>query len=100
MPITLRSIAEKETSEVIQIIRQEEAHVDRMASAGIDFKLSMLVESGQLPVKAEARRVPPGVGVADGGKRHADVGDIFRIELHSCDSERAEPGTDLPVKGG
>jgi hypothetical protein len=89
MPITLRSIAEKETSEVTQIIRQEEAHVDRMASAGIDFKLSMLVESGQLPAEA---RVPPGVGVADGGKRRAYVGDIFRIELHSCDSERAEPG--------
>ena len=46
MSSTLRSIAEKETSEVIQIIRQEEAHVDRMASAGID--LDMLVESGQL----------------------------------------------------
>ena len=43
MSSTLRSIAEKETSEVKQIIRQEEAHVDRMASAGIDS--SMLVES-------------------------------------------------------
>ena len=46
MSSTLRSIAEKETSEVIQITRREEAHVDRMASAGID--LDMLVESGQL----------------------------------------------------
>ena len=46
MSITLRSIAEKETSEVIQIVRQEEDHVARMENAGVE--LSMLVESGQL----------------------------------------------------
>ena len=46
MSITLRSIAEKETSEVIQIGRQEEDHVARMENAGVE--LSMLVESGQL----------------------------------------------------
>ena len=46
MSSTLRSIAEKETSEVIQIVRQEEDHVARMENAGVE--LSMLVESGQL----------------------------------------------------
>ena len=46
MPSTLRSIAEKETSEAIQIVRQEEAYVDRMEAAGTDS--NMLVESGRL----------------------------------------------------
>ncbi len=32
MSITLQSVAERETSEVIQIVRQEEDHVARMAS--------------------------------------------------------------------
>ena len=40
MSITLRSIAEKETSEVIQIVRQQENHVARMENAGVE--LSML----------------------------------------------------------
>ena len=54
MPSTLRSIAEKETSEAIQIVRQEEAHVDRMEAAGADS--NMLVESGRL--KLAFPRVP------------------------------------------
>jgi hypothetical protein len=86
MSITLRSIAEKETSEVIQIVRQQEDHVARMENAGVE--LSMLVESGQL--KLAFPRVP---AFADGGERCAYVGDIFRVELHSYDSERAEPGS-------
>ena len=47
MPSTLRSIAEKESSEAIQFVRQdsEEAHVDRMEAAGTDS--NMLVESGR-----------------------------------------------------
>ena len=62
MSSTLRSIAEEETSEVIQIIRQEEAHVDRMASAGID--LDMLVESGQLRLAFPRVSVSPTVASA------------------------------------
>ena len=54
MSSTLRSIAEKETSEVIQIVRQEEAHVDRMEAAGVD--VSLLVESGRL--KLACPRMP------------------------------------------
>jgi hypothetical protein len=59
---TLRSIAEKETSEVIQIVRQEEDHVTvaRMENAGVEF--SMLVESGQL--KLAFPRVPASPTVA------------------------------------
>ena len=60
MSITLRSIAEKETSEVIQIGRQEEDHVARMENAGVE--LSMLVESGQL--KLAFPRVPASPTVA------------------------------------
>ena len=87
MSITLRSIAEKETSELIQIVRQQEDHVARMENAGVE--LSMMVESGQL--KLAFPRVP--ASTADGGERCAYVGDIFRVELHSYDSERAEPGS-------
>jgi hypothetical protein len=46
MSSMLRSIAEKGTWKVIQILRQEEAHVDRTEAAGI--YLIMLVESGRL----------------------------------------------------
>ena len=60
MSITLRSIAEKETSEVIQIVRQQEDHVARMENAGVE--LSMLVESGQL--KLAFPRVPASPTVA------------------------------------
>jgi len=60
MSITLRSIAEKETSEVIQIVRQQEDHVTRMENAGVE--LSMLVESGQL--KLAFPRVPASPTVA------------------------------------
>jgi hypothetical protein len=87
MSITLRSIAEKETSEVIQIVRQQEDHVARMENAGVE--LSMLV----VQKRAAEARVPSGAGVADGGERCGYVGDIFRVELHSYDSERAEPGS-------
>ena len=54
MSSTLRSIAEKETSEEIHIVCQEEAHVDGMEAAGIDT--TMLVESGRL--KSAFPRVP------------------------------------------
>jgi hypothetical protein len=60
MPSTLRSIAEKETSEAIQIVRQEEAYVDRMEAAGTDS--NMLVESGRL--KLAFPRVPASPTVA------------------------------------
>ena len=60
MSITLRSIAEKETSEVIQIVRQGEDHVARMENAGVE--LSMLVDSGQL--KLAYPRVPASPTVA------------------------------------
>ncbi len=36
MSSTLRSIAEKGTSEVIQIVRQEEDHLARMENAGVE----------------------------------------------------------------
>ena len=54
MSSTLRSIAEKETSEEIHIVCQEEAHVDGMEAAGIDT--TMLVESRRL--KNAFPRVP------------------------------------------
>ena len=81
MPSTLRNIAEKETSEVIHIVRQEEAHVDRMEAAGTDS--NMLVESGRL--KLAFPRVPASPTVASAAPYY--VGDIFLIELHSYDSE-------------
>jgi hypothetical protein len=46
MSNTLRSVAQKETSSVIKIIRQEEEHVQRIEDAGIDT--SVLVATGQL----------------------------------------------------
>ena len=60
MSITLKSIAERETSEVIQIVRQEEDHVARMENAGVE--LNMMVESGQL--KLAFPRVPASPTVA------------------------------------
>ncbi len=84
MSITLQSIAERETSEVIQIVRQEEDHVSRMENAGVE--LNMMVESGQL--KLAFPRVPAS---PTGGERCDYVGDIFRVGPHSC--ERAEPGS-------
>ena len=60
MPSTLRSIAEKETSEAIQIVRPEEAPVDRMEAAGTDS--NMLVGSGRL--KLAFPRVPASPTVA------------------------------------
>jgi hypothetical protein len=58
-----------------------------MENAGVE--LSMLVESGQL--KLAFPRVPASPTVAP--ERCAYVGDIFRVELHSYDSQRAEPGS-------
>ncbi len=79
----------RETSEVIQIVRQEEDHVARMENAGVE--LYMMVESGQLKL-AFPRRVPASPTVTLSGERCAYVGDmIFRVGPRSC--ERAEPGS-------
>ena len=56
MSITLQSIAERETSEVIQLVRQEEDHVARTGMENAGVELSMMVESGQL--KLAFPRVP------------------------------------------
>ena len=64
---TLRSIAEKETSEATQIVRQKKARVDRRIEAAAGTDSNMLVESA----RAAEARVPQGAGVADGRRRTA-----------------------------
>ena len=84
MSITLRSIAEKETSEVIQIVRQQEDHVARMENAGVE--LSMLVESGQL--KLAFPRVPASPTVVSAAPTSATSSGSGPAVC-----ERAEPGS-------